>query len=146
MSSVKLILRTLTYSDKEMNTINYYDDIKNVLKVKSLGDLQLFFKADWEADFSQCWKSVTDCAPWDWLTVFFFLLRCRHRAGEGVWLQWILGGSQRPVRSLRLHSHHEIWQCWRLWERDPRRTVHQPSLPGPAHLFRPCVLCSQRWK
>lgn len=46
MSSVKLILRTLTYSEKEMNTINYYDDIKNVLKVKSLGDLQLFFKAD----------------------------------------------------------------------------------------------------
>lgn len=75
MSSLKLILRPLIYSDKEMNAINYYHDIKNVFRVKSLGDLQLFFEADWEADSSQCWKSVKDCAPWDWLTLFFAALQ-----------------------------------------------------------------------
>lgn len=109
-----------------MNPINY-GYIKNVPKVKNLADLQLRKGLQKERDR---------------LCLLFSC--CRHRTGEGVWLQWILGGSQRPVRSLWLHSHHEIWQCWRLWEWDPRRTVHQPSLPGAAHLFRPCILCYQR--
>lgn len=68
-------------------------------------------------------------------------LRCRHRPGEGVWLQWILGGSPRPVRAVRLHCHHEIWQRRRLWERDPRGAVHQPSLPGTPRRSGWFLLC-----
>lgn len=62
----------------------------------------------------------------------FIVWRCRHCSGEGVRLQRVLGSSQRPVRSVWLHRHHEIWQRWRLRERDTWRTVHQPSLPGTA--------------
>lgn len=66
---------------------------------------------------------------------WFAVLRCRYRSGESVRLQRVLGGHQRPVRTVRLHCHNEIGQLWRLWEWDTRWTVHQPALPGTRNSF-----------
>lgn len=79
---------------------------------------------------------------------FSFMLRrsvCRHRSGESVRLQRILGSSQRPVRTVRLHSHHEVWQRWRLRERDPRWAVHQPPLPGTVSYPGFLRMSYERW-
>lgn len=80
---------------------------------------------------------------WAQIWCQFIVLFCRHRSGEGVWLQWILGSSQRLVCSVWLHCHHEIWQCRRVWEWDTRGTVHQPSLPGTVKCC--CFVFACQW-
>ena len=54
----------------------------------------------------------------------------RASVGQSERLLWVLGADSHPLRSLRVHQHHEVGQRWCVQPRNPRWPVHKPPVSG----------------